>query len=61
MTHNEKELRKLRDDTQNQLDNKNYATDQNKQDLEDQLDYLNRRIEYKRKVEPLNDTEEDED
>lgn len=59
MTHNEKELRKLRDDTQNQLDNKNYATDQNKQDLEDQRDYLNRRIEYKRKVEPLNDTDED--
>lgn len=46
MTNNNEDLKDLRDKTQRQLDTGNYANDDVKEALEDQLDFLDRRINY---------------
>lgn len=46
MTNNKKDLEDLRDKTQNQLDTGNYANEDVKEALEEQLDYLDKRINY---------------
>jgi len=44
---NSDELKKLLEDTKQQLKDKNYNKDSTRVSLEDQRDYLNRQIEYK--------------
>ena len=46
MTNDKEFLKNLRDQTQKQLDNGNCPNERIKQDLEDQRDFLDRRIEY---------------
>ena len=44
MNNNKEDLKNLRDKTQKQLDTKNYANEDVKESLEQQLDNLNTRI-----------------